>query len=205
MFGTVYCDFDGTLIQGDIEREWVSFLRRKHYLTFQNYLAACISLPINLFMRLLDRSSLLKAWTVGIGDEEIIRLFPEFYIASGDKLQINPNVLEFIQIHSEENRIVILTGSDTRLIKQFLGIVELPVIIDEIIGSAVKPGGLWVSQHPYGVCKRKYITDNNKSIGIANETADRHYLKICDEAYVVAATADNGLIALANKMNWRLI
>ena len=59
----VYCDLDGTLIRGDLEREFVGYLQSTGSFTIKNYLLALISIPANKLRRKQERGSIYKSWT----------------------------------------------------------------------------------------------------------------------------------------------
>lgn len=117
----VYCDLDGTLIRGDLEREFVGYLQSTGSFTIRNYLLALISIPANKLRRKQERGSIYKSWTVGFTAEEKDRLFSDFLENETEKLEIRADVLGLLEEYkSSGSQIILMTGSYRELVLAFL-------------------------------------------------------------------------------------
>ena len=203
----VYCDFDGTLIHGDIELEWLNYLMKRQYLKWYHYMVAAITLPVNALQKIRWRGNRIKSWSIGMTDEKFNALFRSFFQERADRLLPNRKVVALLESMHGKGKNVILTGSDERLIERYLMASGMHRYVDRVIGGRVGPKGFVVSRHPYGRDKCGFIQIGGMTIGIANEYADRFYLELCTEAYVVdnECSHDWNLLELAAKNKWRVI
>ena len=199
--GIVYCDLDGTLIEGDLEREFLKYLRNNNYLKICNYIGAFLSIPLNYIRRKKNRGSLLKSWTIGFKQEQLQYLFYDFFRSSNPKLKNIPQTWQLLMQLKKDCKIVLLTGSYEELVSSFLKYKKIDSFFDRIIGCQVKSNGYTVKMHPYGIDKCSYITEEKDTIGIANEFADSFYLSHCDEVYILPG--DLRLEKIAEINNWR--
>lgn len=174
------CDFDGTLIKGNIEGSFISFLRREHHFAFKNYACACISYPVNTIKRHFDRGNALRSWSIGITEQDFPHIVEKF-LSSSYAPVVNENVLDVVQSYACKK--ILLTGSDERLVKAFLAEHHLDNIFDNIIGQ--KGTSFTISQHPYGKDKLKFLPHASNLIGLGNEFADRYFLEKCHTVYIV--------------------
>lgn len=200
----VYCDLDGTLITGDIEREFIRYLQSIKHFSVLNYFLAAISVPVNTMRRKQVRGSKYKSWTVGCTEEERGRLYSEFLDGNPEKIRFRPEVLEKLKELKESNcEIILMTGSFRELVLSFLEKENVIDLFDEIIACEVAKDGFRVTQHPYGKDKCLFLKKDKPLVGIANEYADHYYLEMCSEAYVVGA--DEELKRIADEKKWRCL
>ena len=205
--GIVYCDFDGTLICGDIEVEWVRYLRQIHYFRWFHYTAAAVSIPVNRARRKMLRGSLMKSWTIGMDARKMSALLPDFYQQRKARLELNRDVLNLLRTYASSCRLILLTASDERLVRDYLSRTGLEALFDCVIGGISAPCGFFLRREPYGKGKCPFIDKSARSIGIANEWADTCYLRLCTEAYVIGGSPeqDSALLRLARKLKWKVI
>ena len=200
----VYCDLDGTLIRGDLEREFVGYFQSTGSFTIRNYLLALISIPANKLRRKQERGSIYKSWTVGFTAEKKDRLFSDFLENETGKLETRADVLGLLEEYkSRGSEIILMTGSYRELVLAFLKKKNMVNVFDEVIACEVKGNGFCVSQHPYGKDKCLFLKKDMQLIGIANEYADRFYLEQCSVAYVVGK--DEKLKRIADEKKWRCL
>lgn len=200
----IYCDLDGTLIEGDLEREFIRYLQSMNHFTIWNYFLAMISLPTNWIRRQKNYGSKYKSWTFGKNEEERKLLYSEFFSKCPNCIRFRVNVLELLKKYKDDNnKIILMTGSYIELVRFFLERENVTPLFDEVIACEVKKNGFCISQHPYGKDKCIFLDLSEPIIGIANEYADRFYLELCSEAYVVGE--DKKLKEVAYKNNWRYL
>ena len=53
------CDFDETFINKDLELEFIKYYRKKHACLI-DYILACLSMPVNVFLKKLHLRNLLN-------------------------------------------------------------------------------------------------------------------------------------------------
>lgn len=199
----VYCDLDGTLIKGDLEQEFLKYLRYHHYFKVCNYFGALLSIPLNYMRKKKYKGSLLKSWTIGFTKEELESMFCDFFKHANSELKINSKTWQLLEDLKSDYRIVLLTGSHEQLVFSFLKYNGLYSFFDEIIGCQMHSNGYLVKAHPYGIEKCNYIIQENSIIGIANEIADCFYLALCDEVFIIEG--DSQLEKVARKNKWRIL
>lgn len=199
----LYCDFDGTFIDGDIEKEFVNYQMRKSLLSPKYYILAMISVPFNYLRRKRNHSSCFKSWTFKRTEEEKRRMFNDFLEEVEKTITVNEKTEAFLnEKKSEGYKLILLTGSYEMLVKRFLEKRNI-ALFDEVIGCTVGKSGFFVERHPYGHNKCDFIDMSKYRIGIANEFADRFYLEKCNEAFVVGD--DEKLLNIAEEKKWRRI
>ena len=175
-------DFDGTLIDCDIERKFIRFLLSKPNIRWKLLIMSFFTLPINLILNVFDFPSILKSWTFVLGKDRK-KYISEFILNKSDEIKLKNEVWELL--NREHCCKIILSGSFSELIEAFLDKINERNAFNKIIACEVESNNLIVRRHPFGRGKTKYINTNNYNIGVANERRDKYYLNLCDEKIVV--------------------
>jgi len=196
----LYCDFDGTIIKQDIERELIQYLHSKHYLAAYQYMFAVITFFINFIRKKLFRGGVLKSWSAFITEKKRSIWIDEF-LRQDKKLSLNEQAINYIK-NIDAHKIV-LTGSETALVEDYLEKVGLNKEFKHVCGSVTGKKGFRIMRHPYGKDKCKYLDINAYKIGIANEWADHFYLEKCDE--VVVVSPEKKLELFAKEKGWQVL
>lgn len=178
----IICDFDGTLIEENIENMFTSYLLQDKRIRYKLISVALLTLPINIIRNKLFLPSLIKSWTFVLQDK-ISFYIDDFLQKHKDQIHIKNSTIELIN-RLRYDKLIILTGSYHQLVEKFLAIC-LPAFADEVIGSTVKGNKFVVDRHPYGKGKKKFVDIDNYNIGIANEDSDRFYLDLCNEKFII--------------------
>lgn len=201
--GIVYCDFDGTLIDTNIEKLFIKFLMKKKYITLSQILVAIPSNFINHVFMLFSYGNIIKAWTFQRDLDEISNLIDEFLTDNCTKMKVNQSVVNLLHDLSKEHEIVILTGSYQLLVQNYLKQSNFGNVVDRVIGTITGKHGFIVLRHPYGKNKCKYIQHNRQTVGIANEVVDQFYLQLCSDAKMVCD--DSEVARLCKQRKWEMI
>lgn len=202
--GTVYVDFDGTLIEGDIEKKFVSWLHQRKKLNPYHYALAAITIPLNYIRKKMHRSNLIKSWTFGRTQDEIDQLCKEFLDEMAGTIILRQPIWDILYKYKNSgDKLVIITGSMTELVRSFLCKKNKLDLFDDIIGSKMFCFGFICKRHPYGKDKCLYINKSVQSVGIANEYADVYYLNLCKHVYYTGN--DYNLDIVAKKNGWEKI
>ena len=182
----VICDFDGTVIRGNLENIFLRFLLKESVYRWRILIISLFTLPINLFLNKLFCPSIFKSWTYVLKDKkgEIINDFlNSSFFKNSELLKYREDVIARLSA-VDYDYLLILTGSDEDLVRAFLRI-ESRFNIDDIIGSQVKKDYFRVKRHPYGKAKMEFVKRENYNIGIANDYSDHFYMDMCNEKYYV--------------------
>lgn len=201
MDGIVYCDFDGTLVNGNIEADFIRWLAKSKKIAFSNFLCAMVSLPVNFLRKMIYKGNVFSAWSAFSTVQARQELF-DTYIETC-LLSINEVVFDKLQSWRNKYEIILLTGSNEKLVSMFLKKNGLHNFFSSVIGGRLSKNGFIVLQNPFGKDKLKYLIDCPKKIGVANEYADSFYLKRCDDVFVV--NPEKKLYRLAIGNNWEVI
>lgn len=182
----VICDFDGTLIQGNLENTFVSYLLKETKYGWRILLVSLFTLPINLLLNRFYWPSIFKSWTFVLKREkqEVIKAFliSDYFKRSTD-MRLREDIISKLSSF-DSDLIVILTGSDEDLVEAFIHSTNR-IKFDKIIGSQVESGFFRVKRHPFGKGKTKYVKSKYYNIGIANDFSDHFYMDMCNEKYYV--------------------
>jgi len=179
----IICDFDGTVIEGNIENCFTRFLLQQKELRIKLFTAAIPALLINLPLNKLCLPSVIKSWTYVL-KQEISHYIDLFLKENNRKLKIKKETISLIKEISHDKS-VLLTGSYQELVERFLEYNNIKCF-DKIIGAQVKlPLYLFIKKHPYGKEKCKYVDRTNYNIGIADNYSDHFYLDMCNEKYYI--------------------
>lgn len=198
----VYCDFDGTFIDGDLENEFVHFLIKNNKLGAVNYLCAFITIPINSIRKAFGYGDVIKAWSVFKTEKEILDYFDSF-LQNFCTVSINNSVLDKLLFLKDNGyKMVLLTASNEILVDMFLKKTQYDDLFDSIIGSSLKSNKFFVDRSPFGKDKCQYV-NGDYTVGIANEYADRFYLLKCDKVYI--NSKDKRLLKIVSNNNWEVI
>lgn len=178
----IIVDFDGTLIEGDLERAFMKYLLRCPKVRLKMLLLSCFTLPVNILRNKLGYSSIYKSWTLLLGDkiQEYINEFLEQNIRS---IRLKDDIWNMLNQPKAE--IVLLSGCYIELLEAFLRKKSKAYVFDHIIGCTMNDDNFRVKLHPFGRTKMKFVNPNKYNIGIANERADRYYMNLCDEQIYV--------------------
>lgn len=195
----LYCDLDGTLISYNLEGGLVKHLIKTKRLTIVQYLSAAFTLPFNSLRRRAGLPHLFKSWTAFRSADDKTDVITAFVREKAKDIPFNPAVLEFVK--SFKGKKILLTGCDTELATAFLNETGSGGLFDEVIGARMKRGGFLVSTHPFGKGKPPFVDSGCISVGVANEYADRFFLKKCTEAFVAAPDAKLGEVA--RTLGWK--
>lgn len=65
----IICDFDGTLITGNLEQAFMNYLLSQNDIRFKLMFIAIFTLPINLTLDMLGLPSIFKSWTFVLGNK----------------------------------------------------------------------------------------------------------------------------------------
>lgn len=182
----VICDFDGTIIRGNLENTFLRFLLKETVYRWRILIISLFTLPINLLLNRFYKPSIFKSWTYVIkGDKiEVINDFlNSSFFRDSELLMYREDVIARLSAVDYEN-LLILTGSDEDLVRAFLRI-ENRFNIGDVIGSQVEKNYFRVKRHPYGKAKMEYVNRENYNIGIANDYSDHFYMDMCNEKYYV--------------------
>lgn len=197
----LYCDFDGTFIAENSEKLLIDYLKEIHFFNWKHYVLAVLGLAMNSPRRMIGKENIMKSWTYGMNSLQKEKLLNEFIRDKGRKIHLNTDVVQFVK--SFEGKRVLLSGSDVDLLRTYLKSISLIEEFDEICGCEMAENGIRISKHPYGKSKVQYVDQNATTVGIANEIADKYYLKKCKKVYVIKG--DSKLERLAYKNKWSLI
>lgn len=197
---TLFCDFDGTFINTNIENYFLNFLLCHKKLKYYQYILAVFTFPINKLRMRMNEPNLFKAWSAFMPEQICTKLINEFIDYKAKDIKPRKAVLMFVK--NFEGRKILLTGSNTELVKKYLVYQHLDGLFDLIIGSQTEKNGFYVKEHPFGKSKLKYITEGY-CVGIGNEFADRFFLYKCNKAYVIEP--DKRLLNLAIQNNWTIL
>lgn len=176
------CDFDGTLIQGNIENQFTRYLLGRKDIRLKLAAVAALTLPLNLLLHQLNRPSLLKSWTFilrGGADAAMDAFLDE----NMSRLPLRRDTLRLLSTLRYDKAIV-LTGSAERLVQKYLERCS-ELSFDTVIGSCVKADFLTVERHPYGKGKMPFVDASCYNIGVADSESDRFYMNLCNETYFV--------------------
>lgn len=193
-------DFDGTLTNVDLGREFSNWMFRSGRVGFKGRLMRLSGAPINVVLRRLAVGQRFLAWSYGLSDIERRSLFVDFLSEFDDQIVVNNEVLNILQ-GSRENFRVLMTGCNEELAKMFLqrrGINDF----DEVIGMRLRNSFL-ISLHPYARTKTKLSRKYKPYIGVGDSWADRYFLKGAASAVVV--DSDSRLVELARQKGWKVI
>lgn len=182
----VICDFDGTIIRGNLENTFLRFLLKETVYRWRILIISLFTLPINLLLNKFYIPSIFKSWTYVLKGQKSI-IIDDFLNSSFFKdsvfLKYREDVIAKLSA-IEYDYLLILTGSDEDLVRAFLRI-ENRFKFDEVIGSKVEKNFFRVKRHPYGKAKMEYVNRDNYNIGIANDYSDHFYMDMCNEKYYV--------------------
>lgn len=178
----ILCDFDGTVIESNIEDKFVSYLLKQKEIRYKLLLVAFFTFPLNMILNKLYLSSITKSWTFILKDrtEEYIARFLDDHIqeikAKNDTIKLLKSI--------KYNKLIILTGSYQQLVELYLARVNF-IHVNKVIGTKVSKNRLFVKQHPFGKSKCSFVDINNYNIGVANDFSDHYYLDMCNEQYII--------------------
>lgn len=192
------CDFDGTLIDKNLEASFITYLRKTNSMGFRNYLFSLLSLPVNTLRRHFDVGNLLRAWPIGFSDVEINELL-DCYLEQDEAPLLCGKTLSFVK-HFEGKKIL-LTGSDERLVNGFLERKGEGELFDEVIG--LTGSSTMIKRHPYGKDKVGFLPMGVRLTGVGNEYVDRYFLEKCDDAYIV--NPEHKLREFAKTRSWKVL
>ena len=193
-------DFDGTLTNVDLGKEFSNWMFRSGRVGFKGRLMRLSGAPINVVLRWVEVGQRFLAWSYGLSDVERRSLFVDFLSEFDDQIVVNPELMNLLH-GSRENFRVLMTGCHEELAKMFLlrrGINDF----DEIIGMRLRNSFL-VSMHPYGRTKTKLSKKYVPYIGIGDSWADRYFLKRATSAVVV--DRDSRLVAFGRQRGWKVV
>lgn len=188
------CDFDETLIDKDLESEFVKFYR-KYHAGPMDYLLAAFSLPVNFILKVFHVRNLLKAWTFNKNEKDLLLLFDNFLKVSD--IRLNRKVVNFVG--EFDGKKTLLTGCHELLAKTYLKQNNHENLFDSVIGTKTTFKGLILLQHPFGRSKLNFI--DRPDIGIGNSIFDRYFLEKCKLPLIF--NPDKDLVDLAKKLGWR--
>lgn len=193
-------DFDGTLTNVDLGREFSNWMFKSGRVGFKGRLMRLCGAPINVVLRRVDVGQRLLAWSFGLSDVDRRSSFVDFLLEFDDQIIVNHEVMNLLH-GSRENFRVLITGCHEELAKMFLqrrGINDF----DEIIGMRLRNSFL-ISMHPYGRTKTKLSKQYEPYIGVGDSWADRYFLKRATSAVVV--DRDSRLVDLARQRGWNVV
>lgn len=179
---TIIIDFDGTLIEGDLERSFMRYLLTKPEIKYKMLLLSCITLPINLIRNKLCYPSVYKSWTYILRDN-IQEHIEEFLNKNIPFIQLKEQIWALLE--RNDTNIILLSGCHQDLLKSYLSKIEKIDKFDKIIGCTMQKDNFRVAIHPYGRAKTRFVNTESYNIGIANEKADHFYLDMCNEKIYV--------------------
>lgn len=178
----ILCDFDGTLIHGDLERMFMRYLLLQPEVKYKMLAVSILTLPLNTFLNQLGFPSIMKSWTFAL-KEKANQYIVDFLKKNNENIKRKEE--GWLKLQSISNaRSVLLTGCYGNLIRAYLQYNQLDSIFDEVIATEMQ-NNLFIKQHPYARGKVQFVNKQNYNIGIANEKSDHFYLDICDERYYV--------------------
>lgn len=182
----VICDFDGTIIHGNLENTFVKYLLKETGYGWWILMVSLFTLPINILLNRLYKPSIFKSWTYILKEkkrEVMDAFFNSDYYKGSFQLRYREDVISKLDI-IDLDYMLILTGSDEELVKAYLEKNDM-IKCDKVIGSQVKKDFFRVERHPFGKEKMKFVNRDNYNIGIANDFSDHFYMDMCDEKYYV--------------------
>lgn len=178
----ILCDFDGTLIEGDLERAFMRYLLKKKEIKYKMLLVSLFTLPINFLRNTFGFPSILKSWTFVLKDSTN-QYISNFIHDCGSKIQSKQQGWNLLNSLKDSKR-VLLTGCYDKLIRAYLKYCNLDTVFDEIIACEMK-NNLIVRRHPFGRGKVPFVPVHAYTIGIANEYSDHYYMDLCSEKYYI--------------------
>lgn len=178
----ILCDFDGTLIHGDLERVFMRYLLLQPEVKYKMLAVSIFTLPINTLLNRLGFPSIMKSWTFVLKEKANLYIY-DFLKSNNETIRRKNEGWQKLQCISNA-RSVLLTGCYGNLIQAYLKYNHLDYFFDEVVATEMQ-NHLFIKQHPYARGKVKFVNKQNYNIGIANEKSDHFYLDICDERYYV--------------------
>lgn len=178
----IIVDFDGTLIEGDLEQSFMKYLMKFPGIRVKMLLVALLTLPINIIRNKLGYPSLYKSWTLVLNND--IELYITRFIQEmSQSIRLKNDIWSLLD--KPDAKIVLLSGCYEELLKAYLKSIGKIHIFDQIIGCTMQVDCFRVKIHPYGRSKALFVDRNKYNIGIANEKNDLYYLNLCDEQIYV--------------------
>lgn len=196
---TLVSDFDGTLIKCTLEVEFIKFLFHAKKFKFFHYILFPLIVFINLIpLHLFKTGTWFKTWTLLFSDEELNKLFDQFFDSFKKKDIVNYKVLEIVKNFKGSR--ILLTGCYEPLANFYLEKSNIYSIFDKVIGCRVGKFNFFVNQHPYGKDKVKFLSDKVCAVGLGDSYVDNYFLSLCDKVYIVGGS--QRLIKYAKKDEW---
>lgn len=178
----ILCDFDGTLIEGNIENAFTSYLLKQKEIKLKLLSVALFTLPFNLLLNKLFLPSITKSWTL-ILRQRVVEYIDSFLDEYIERIKLKEDTIKLID-SLDRDELILLTGSYQQLVEAFIRRKNL-TWIDKVIGTEVHNNHFTIKRHPFGKGKSKYVDLRNYNIGIANDYSDHFYLDICNEQYKI--------------------
>lgn len=177
----VISDFDGTLIEQDLEQMFMRYLLTLPEVCWRMLLVSCVTLPINMILKWFGYGSLFKSWTLVLGDK--ISIYIQRFLDNNIELiQLREDIWDKMRGYNVP--VILLSGCHQDLLQAFLRRINRLNIFESVIGCTMK-NNFVVNAHPYGRTKCNFINTKNYNIGIANDRSDYYYLVLCDEMVYV--------------------
>lgn len=191
-------DFDKTIISSDSGAAFFTWrIKRSLWKTVVVILLAPIWLPLMLVPKLGSFVLKVLAWVAmfGINQRNLKSVLHAFYQQhfSNRKIIVFKDALTRLAQHESNNdRIVVISGAPTWLVRYILGINGIKV--DKIIGSVSQcsPLGIWTTEHCYG--KNKITMAKNRGehfevwfYGYNDSKSDFPVLEQCVNKYIINA------------------
>lgn len=191
-------DFDGTLVETDIGFEFRKWLFNEKKFGFFRLICSVLFYPINLFLNsILSTGSFFSAWSILRNADNRLDLFNQFMNQRGDCFNINDSVMDIIE--NFEGKRIIVTGSETELIRLFLEYKNINCF-NEIYGAKIGILGFIFLNQPRGRSKCKY---GYSDVAIGNHYSDRFFLSMSENSYVVKG--DDKFVRYATSKGWNIL
>ncbi len=190
------CDFDGTVIAEDLEKEFLKFYTHNH-LRALDIIIGSVFTPINLLRKYFNKGSVVKVWTLFRTEEEQRKIFNDFL--GNFRPTINYDVINILDSYNGSK--LLLSGCYELLLYEFLYMHKISNKFNSVIGAKTASIGFFITRHPYGRAKTDFFESGD--VGIGNEFADHFFLTKCRKVYI--KSPDDKLTNMANDLGWKII
>lgn len=177
----IVVDFDGTVIRGDLGRDFIQWLKRSRHIPPWFYVATFPLGVANQISRLLLEVPLCNRVLLWLAESELADHIQDFLMLPVESHEINESLLRYLYTFNGER--ILLTGSPELLVSAYLAAKNI-TCFDAVIGQRPGRAGWLLNPTPFGRLKPRFIRADI-DIVIANERADRHLLRRAKQSGIV--------------------
>jgi len=192
-------DFDGTLIDVDLGRMFVSWMHSTRRIKKSGLVIRALAWPLNELCRRCGYGQIVQSWSTGLSVDAQMSAMHSFLDEECGSIVVNEHLLSILRLTEARSKIV-LTGCNQILVQAFLetrGIRDF----DAVIGLTTR-GNIWVIQHPYSRSKVSIAKKYHPYVAVGDSWSDRHLLNQATESIVI--DGDRRLRLLAEAKAWKV-